>query len=210
MKKIYLVRHGITDGNLGNQYQLPSTPLAKQGIKDAKLLARRLKSLPIDVIISSHINRASETAKIIANKMNTVIVEDEIFQEIKRPSIVRGKSKNDPETKEIMRAVEANFGNPDWKHSDEENFFLLSERAKKALETILKREEDNILIVTHGAFLRMILGVMIYGDKLTPDIFQGVNHTFATSNTGVSIVEYEKQGWYVKTWNDHAHLGDLE
>lgn len=212
MKKIYLVRHGVTDGNTNNQYQLPTTPLSEKGIKQANFIAERLRNdgVTIDIIFASPMTRASETGRIIADKLEVKLVENEFFEEMKRPTYVRGKNKEDEDVKQIMQEVESNFGNEEWKHSDEENYFLLNARVNKAVNFILDTKEDNILIVSHGALLRMLLAVIIHGDKLTPEIFDGIYYSFATTNTGISLIEYSERGWYVKTWNDHDHLSEIK
>jgi len=212
MKKIYFVRHGVTEGNDSNQFQLHTIPLSEKGVRQANLIAERLidDKIMIDVVIASSMTRASQTAGIIAKKRGLKVIESKLYEEIKRPSIVRGKSKADKEVKAIMVEIKANFANPNWKHSDEENYFLLRERAENALKFILDREEENILIVTHGSFLKMMLGVIVFNDKITPEIFKRMDYMFGTSNTGISLVEYNDLGWYVKTWNDYTHLGEAD
>jgi alpha-ribazole phosphatase len=212
MKKIYFVRHGVTEGNENNKFQLHTIPLSEKGERQANLIAQRLveEKIKVDVIIASTMARASQTANIIAKKGSLKVTENELYEELRRPSVVRGKSKADKDVKAIMAEVKANFANPDWRHSDEENYFLLKERAEKALKYILDREEENILIVTHGGILKMMLSVIVFNDKITPEIFKRMDYMFGTSNTGISLVEYNDLGWYVKTWNDYTHLGEAD
>lgn len=212
MKKIYFVRHGVTEGNENNKFQLHTIPLSEKGVRQANLIAQRLldEKINVDVIIASPMVRASQTANIIAKKSGLKVIENELYEELHRPSIVRGKSKADKDVKAIMAEVKANFANPDWRHSDEENYFLLKERAEKALKYILNREEENILIVTHGGILKMMLSVIVFNDKITPEIFKRMDYMFGTSNTGISLVEFNDLGWYVKTWNDYTHLGEAD
>ena len=51
---LYVVRHGQTIWNLENRVQgITDIPLTEQGIKDAEELKELVKSLNIDVVISS-------------------------------------------------------------------------------------------------------------------------------------------------------------
>lgn len=210
--KIYFVRHGVTDGNDNNQFQLPTISLSKKGFGQANFIAQRLKdeNIPIDIIFSSPMTRASQTAHVIAEKIGHEVIENELFEEIKRPSIVRGRSKEDPEVKAIMKDVKKYFSDPNWRYSDEENYFLARDRAQKALDFILSGKKENVLVVTHGEILKMMLGVIIHGNDLTPEIYNKIKFVFAIFNTSISKFEFNDLGWYIRAWNDHAHLGEVE
>ena len=211
---IYFVRHGVTDGNESNQYQLPTIELSEKGLQQAEFMAKRFDHIPVEVIFSSPMTRAAQTAKAIGKRTNVPVQENELFEEIKRPSIVRGRSKEDLEVKKIMREVKRTFTLANERHSDEEDYFQLKERAQHILEFLSKRNEQNILVVTHGEILKMILSVVIFGDNLTPEGYDRVRRTFVPFNTGISIIQYDlsfglnDSGFYVLVWNDHAHLGE--
>ncbi|MEX0917440.1 MAG: histidine phosphatase family protein [Candidatus Paceibacterota bacterium] len=213
---IYFVRHGSTDGNESDQFQLPTIALSEKGNKQAEFMAERFKAIPIDVIFASPMMRASQTAKAIAQCVGHEVVEDPIFEEIKRPSAVRGQSKSEPEVKAIMKIVKETFTDPNNRHSDEEDYFQIKNRGQKIMELLSKRKEQNILVVTHGEILKMVLALVIFGDKLTPDIFEEVKRTFVPHNTGITLIQYDhsfglhESGWYVLGWNDHAHLGEIK
>ncbi len=212
---IYFVRHGSTEGNESDQFQLPTIELSERGMKQAEVLAKRFKSIPVDVVFSSPMTRAAQTARAIAEKTGHTVIEDPLFEEVNRPSAVRGRSKSDPEVKEIMRIVKSTFTDPENRHSDEEDYFQIRDRAKKALEFLSKREEQNILVVTHGEILKMVLARVIFGDKITPELFDEIKRTFVPDNTGITTIQYDlsfelhDSGWYVLGWNDHAHFGEF-
>lgn len=206
---IYFVRHGTTEGNEANQFQLPTADLSKKGIEEARFMARRFESIPIDVMFSSSMTRAAQTAHIISEHIKHPVIENALFEETKRPSVICGKSKDDPKAKEVMEQVKAHFTDPLWRHSDEENYFLLKERANKALEFVLASGKECVLVVTHGEILRMMLAIVIFGKELTPVIFNRIKSVFATFNTGISKIEHNELGWYILAWNDHAHLGEV-
>ncbi|MBI4149953.1 histidine phosphatase family protein, partial [Candidatus Woesearchaeota archaeon] len=66
MITVYIIRHGNTIFNALRrlQGQLDS-PLAKEGINDAKVLGKRLRSIHFDAIIASDLGRAKQTVSII-------------------------------------------------------------------------------------------------------------------------------------------------
>jgi broad specificity phosphatase PhoE len=135
------------------------------------------------------------------------MVVDPLFREILRPTIVRGQGRDAPEALEIMRFLAENWTNARVKHSDEENFFDLKQRALKALAHLVERPERTVLVVTHGTFLCMLIGCMMAGEEVSPQWFDRLHHFLVLKNTALSVCEYEKGKWRLVIWNDHAHLG---
>ena len=106
-----------------------------------------------------------------------------------------------------MEEVENNWGNNGWKHSDEENFYDLRDRAVESLKEITSLPADNIIAVTHEFMMRMIFAVIFFGESLSPEQFERVRLLWA-ENTGVSTFSYIDGKWKVLSWNDHSHLLD--
>ncbi len=213
---IYFVRHGITAGNDANQFQLPTIELSEKGIEQARFLGRRFETIPVDVVFSSPMTRAMQTARIIAEHTKHEVTPNDLFQEILRPSAVRGRSKDEPEVQAIMKEMKQMFTVSNGHHSDEENFFEARTRAAQALAFLSHRDEKEILVVTHGEILRMMLSVVTFGEEVTFEVYDAMKRTFIPFNTGVTKVQYDmsfgykKSGWYVLVWNDHAHLGEIK
>jgi broad specificity phosphatase PhoE len=66
MGHIYLLRHGETDWNREERLQGSfDVPLNEAGIKQARVLARRLEQLRVGQVFTSSLLRARETAAII-------------------------------------------------------------------------------------------------------------------------------------------------
>lgn len=75
--RVLLLRHGLTDDNLNGIAQgQRQVPLNQTGRQQARQLARRLagERLTADVLVSSDLCRAAETARIIATAINAPIV----------------------------------------------------------------------------------------------------------------------------------------
>ena len=76
--RIYVARHGQTQWNLEDKIcgrtDLPLTPL---GLTQAEKLADRVESLDVDVILSSPMLRARQTAQASANRLGLPIEVDQ-------------------------------------------------------------------------------------------------------------------------------------
>ena len=207
MKTVYFVRHGSTEGNETRAYQSLNTPLSELGRRQAACAAHRFERIPVDLMITSDMERAAETGRCIAERNGFPMVVDPLFREILRPAMVRGKGRDTPEVLEMMRFVEENWTNARVKHSDEENFFDLRTRALKALAYLAACPERTLLVITHGTFLCMMMCGMMAGEEVSPEWFDRVHHFLVLKNTALSVCEYDDGKWHLVLWNDHAHLG---
>lgn len=80
MMKIYLVRHGETDWNKQMIIQgTTDNPLNAIGREQAKGLRNFFENIELDLVISSSLNRARETAK-IATALEPDIIDDRFIE----------------------------------------------------------------------------------------------------------------------------------
>lgn len=83
MTSIILIRHGETDWNVEGRYQgQADPPLNNNGIEQAQILAERLVSYQIDLIYSSPLKRASQTAEIISEYLELPLYYEPRLMEI--------------------------------------------------------------------------------------------------------------------------------
>lgn len=204
---IFLIRHGQTLLNQSNTHQYSTTPLSDIGMTEANSIAQRLKEAEIDIIYSSPLLRAKQTAEAIAQSSNKTITFLDELREIKRPSVIEGKCHSDKIVKQIKQDIKNNYAHKDWHHSDEENFWDLRYRVE-ALRSKLQRETtDNILLVSHGVVIKMFLSLCIFDDRLTADTFLDFYENVFVSNTGISHCSFSSElGWKVVRVNDTTHL----
>lgn len=206
--RLYLVRHGESDGNAAKRFVLDHKGgLTAMGIRQAGKLAKRFKKLPVDIIISSDFKRATDTARIINKIVRKKIVITKLIREQKYPKEYKGLQDGDLEIVRIRAIRNKHLNERNWHYSDEENFFDLQSRIEKLLKFISKRKEKHVLAVGHGITNRMIIGLMLFRDYLTPKMFQELRRKLLTKNTGITVCELKDGEWSVLTWNDHAHLG---
>lgn len=148
---VCLIRHGQTNWNAEKRL-MGSTdiPLNKNGIEQVKSLGQEISQLEISHIFSSDLLRAKETAEIINNFINVDILLDSRLRELNYGDI-EGKT-----LKEISSENWNRF-NLYPEQLNAESFENMYDRVKNFFEDFAKRNISNVIIITHGGTLRMIL-----------------------------------------------------
>ena len=83
MTRLVLIRHGETDWNVEGRYQgQADPPLNARGIAQAQALAAALAPLAIDVLYSSPLKRAWQTAEIVAQRLDVPLYPEPRLMEI--------------------------------------------------------------------------------------------------------------------------------
>lgn len=203
MKKIYLTRHGESEWNILKRIQgHKDIPLTNRGIKQANLIANRLIHEDIDIIYSSDLKRAYDTAKIIGDKIGLEPNLSKEFREINF-GVWEGLS-NDIIGSEYREEIHLWRKEPEkLKIKGGETLQEVQLRSMRKLESIINTNEDkNILIVSHGVTLKtMILGI------LDMDLFYFKNLTI--DNVSLSIIEFREYNKVLKVLNDTSHLKEI-
>ena len=213
MKTVYFVRHGQSEGNVGPIRQAGTAALTEKGRGQAKIIAERISKLDAEILISSPMARAKETAEIIHQKTSLPIEYSDLFVERRRPSEQLGVAKDDPAALESERTIIKNFSIPDFRFSNEENFGDLKERARQMLDYLQGRPEEKIVVVTHGFIMRIVVAYVVFGGSLTARECERFIQKFHMENTALTVFGYGNkdkealQDWWLWIWNDHAHLG---
>lgn len=194
--KIIVTRHGETEENKAGiiQGHLPGV-LSKLGKEQAEKLAERLRNEKIDLIISSDLNRATNTAKIVAKFHPDVeLILDKRLRE-RFFGNIEGKNKKN-------LGIPKNVFISDYVYEDNvvknEKSFL--ERVEALIEETAKRPENNILLVGHNGICKAIIGNLLNrGIKNPKDII-------VLNNTSVTIFEKENGMIKLKLLNCTEHL----
>lgn len=201
--KIYFVRHGSTDNVENKIAQFDNDPLNQKGIDRSKLLAKHFASTKFDLTVSSTHTRAQQTAAFISPNFET----SPLFVETSKPSELIGKSKEDVDFKKIInKIIDMYSTDPFWHYSDEENFEDLKKRGLQALEFLKSKNLENILVVSHGNFITLLAGLMIFGQDYPVDISLKFRNFMRITATGVCIFNFEYDKWKLQCWNDTSHL----
>jgi broad specificity phosphatase PhoE len=192
-KRIYFVRHGESTNNIkrkDGQIDLSiDSELTNEGIKQAEKLALRFNNIQIDRFFSSPYIRARQTA----DKIKDVIKKDyEILEEAKERS-----SSNSSDQLDRVYSL---------KIEGSESFESIIKRCEELKRKISICDEENILIVSHGMFLRIFAAYVVFGDELTTEIAETFMKKFMTKNTGIFKFYMFDDNWRIGTWNDDYHI----
>lgn len=145
MKKLYFVRHGLTEMNVEGRWSgTTETPLTEAGRRQARQAGKAARELKIDRIVASPLSRAQETARIIADEIG--YPEDSI--ELNNLLIERHFGK-----------LEGTRWDPDCSLDDVadiETEDMIINRARQALDWLESLPQDNIMVVSHGSFGRAL------------------------------------------------------
>jgi broad specificity phosphatase PhoE len=211
MKTIYFVRHGETAGNVGGFWQTGEEPLNPRGLEQADRVAERAKNITIDRLLASTMVRAQQTAGAVSREINLPVESSDLFREIKDPSSVMS-SGPDPEKDaiiEIYRSARIEHENdPLWRFEDEETKVEFFERIKTALVYLADLPEENIMVVSHGNFIRSMIGLLVQDLQYVPGDYFKFNRQITTTNTGITILRYENDRFRLLSYNDHAHFAE--
>ena len=208
-RRFYLVRHGETLANARYIKQGPEGGLSEKGKQQAEVVGAVLSSFGIGKILSSPYERARETAGIIQKHVHARIRYTPLLAERKSPSVIVGKSRDDAEVKRIVDQIDLAYHEDDYRYSDEETFVELKKRANSCLRLLARQEALHVCVVTHHAFLKMLLSYMQYRNTLHAADYIKLSFFNTSDNGGISIVEYhpwkflnETRGWEVVSFNE--------
>ena len=185
---ICLVRHGETDWNvLGKLQGRTDIPLNESGILQAEECSEFLKSLQWDVIITSPLKRAKQTAEIINKNLNLSLIEMKDFLE------------RDYGKAEGMLLEERIAAFPKKSYPVQEDRLTLNNRVMLGIQEIHQRYAgSNILLVAHGAVINAILADLSKGKV-------GSEKT-ELKNACISNIHYHQDRWRIKDFNQISHL----
>lgn len=158
---LYFIRHGQTPSNaLGvQQGNKIDDSLSPRGVEQIKSLAKVGQYLGLDVMFSSNLHRAEETAAIIDSKLNPPVT---IFHEdrLRERDFGSLTGKNEAELNVLLpdHAEKEALQMYDYRPFGGENVEDVRQRAIAAiLEIIEKYPNKNIGIVTHAGIIHLIL-----------------------------------------------------
>ncbi len=179
------LRHGESVGNAEERFQGQADyPLTEAGRRQALALAERWRGerIEFDLVLTSPLARARETAEIVAAALNVPVEADPIWMERDNGAMsgmTREEARQHYPQRSFMTPYEAFAG-----HGEGEWELFL--RAGKAVHELLQRPVGRYLVVTHGGLLNKviyaILGIPVQAN------FQGPSFRFG--NTGFVSFNY--------------------
>ncbi len=149
MKQLYFMRHGLSEMNKQGRFSgRIDTPLAKEGIIQSRKAGQLLNGVGLNLIVSSPMKRAYDTAKIVAGEIGypeNAIILSELFMERDLGSL---------EGKEYIKGLPLN----DFDGVEHSNNLI--ERARAGLTYLNTLDAEIILVVSHSALGRALTHVL--------------------------------------------------
>ena len=153
--EFYIMRHGGTDSNKKKLIQgQTGESLNYKGILQTKKAVKKLKEYKISLIISSDLNRAKETSKIISERLGLLIKYFKLLREKDNGSFT-GKPSRSIKWKKIKGLYQER------KAPNGESLYEVLMRSRKFMNILKRRyEKERVLVVSHGTILKLMKGYL--------------------------------------------------
>ena len=203
MTRLYLLRHGSTKSNRDGRYMGRSEEgLSGDGRWEVRQLAQRLASNELTAVYSSPLQRAKETAQIIAqpHRLNVAISPDFNELDLSRWAGLTATeiAARDPKAWDIWCNDPMNLS-----ISGIESFVELQHRIRRGLDQVsASHPEGNVAVTTHDGIVRIAV-LLALGIPL--DHYRAVTVT----NAGMTILDIDSARTYLRAYNDTGHLKDV-
>jgi len=199
MTNFFLVRHGETDWNLAGRIQgATDIPLNDTGRAQAHATGLKMQGRKWDVIVSSPLSRAFETASIIASLIG-----------LPQPTAIDGLVERNYGEAEGMTGPELESVYPsDSPVPGREERSDVKVRVLAALHELAHDfPGKNVVVVAHGGVIRAVLhsttGTAFFGERIT----NGSVHSFHHSDDGLQLVQFNDP---LELLTDDITLPDFE
>lgn len=201
--KIYLIRHGQTDWNVGSVFRgRADRPLNDVGHMEAAAVAGALAAERIDAVYASPMKRAVETARptALARDLQVVAVDGLIDVDFGRwQGMAHDRvAKEDPKRFRLWNEQPHLVTFPDG-----ESLGMVRCRAMRALRSLAIRYEGRTIMVVAHRVVNKVVSAALLG--------LGNSHFWRIKQDPASINLFEIDGGFVTVHrlNDTAHLKDL-
>lgn len=205
MLEIVVVRHGQSQADLENRFEgRADFPLTELGIKQAKCLAQWIYShYKPERIITSPLQRAKSTAKIISDYCKVELVEDPLLMEWDN-GLLAGLTREEGNR---LFPLPAKGRRPYDTFANSESYIAFRARIEhfwsKFIDTYDNESQfRRICIVTHGGMINMLFRVFL-------NLPMNTEVTLRTGDTGIHLWQVDGQKRSVIFSNKQEHLLDL-
>ncbi len=182
--KLFFTRHAETSINVEKRVQMHSHgDITDKGMLQIEDLRERLMRERIDLIISSDSPRCKTTSEEINKVLDKEIIYSKLVRE-KGNGLWEGKKDNEVSWDSLEGTFETR------KAPEGENLMEVRERGRKFLQDLMKNKKYsnlNILVVSHGAFLKVLIG-----DLIGTDIEKSVLNLFI-DHCSLTLVDFDKR-----------------
>jgi phosphoserine phosphatase len=191
--EVLLIRHCHPDYSVKKKLGEDDMPLSKNGVKQRRYLTKRLLKTKIDVIYSSELKRAKQTAQVFAKKNKKEIIINSRLNEFHWAHWYKMKYFSMTEKEREKRLKKYKILDRD--------LDKMQTKARRSLAVIFKGNKGKkIAIFGHGNFIKSLLTGILNADIigfLSLEIFQ----------SSVSKIVIDKEGYMKIVYiNSTSHL----
>jgi len=202
--RVFIVRHGATVASAEDRFAGESdVPLSDTGRDQARGLARRLASEPIVAAYASHLSRAVETARIVAEPHGLPVTERPELREISHGHW-EGRTRADVEARFADEYAAWTQDPYTFAPRGGETGLAVTARALPAIRAILNEHTGgHVLVVSHKATIRLLISSILGFDP------RAYRDRLDMSPACLTIVDFRDTGHArLALYNDVSHYAD--
>ena len=200
MTTLILIRHGETVWNRERRMQGQSdSPLTDTGVRQARLLAQRMKDIAFTALYSSDSGRAHHTARSVAEATGHELIVDPRLRE-RHFGVFEGLTGPEMQAQHPDAYARFKSRDPDYAVPGGESAASFRDRALACLAEIAGRHtHELVVVVTHGLVCDVAYRAAMGIDLMAPRDFELVN-------AGLNHFRFEGGAWHIDAWGDASHL----
>ena len=209
-RRLILIRHGQTEFNLTGRMQgQMDTPLSENGLAEARSAAVELASWPIGTIISSDLERAMDTAGVLAEALGLEFGTD---RRLRETDLGEWSGKGHSEVDSLFPGQRSHWRlNPTWAPPGGETRLEVSERAAAVVTDLMSTtawDAGSVMLVAHGGTIGALTSRLLDVPVSHYPMFGGLGNT-RWSQLVARPTEPDATGpelwasarWFLEGWN---------
>jgi len=198
--RICIIRHGETDWNVVKRIQgHTDVPLNETGRAQALAMAFNAAHHRFHAIYSSDLLRASETARVLAQREDQ---EVKLLPQLRERHFGLFQGITADEGASLYPAAYAHYvaRDPDYDFETGESLRRFAERVADGIDWLVRHHSgQTIAAVSHSGVLDIVYRRATGRSLTTP-------RDFKIPNCGLNWFHFDGQGWHLEAWGDRHHL----
>ena len=143
-----------------------------------------------------------EQANVLANRLQQLPIEI-----IKASNLQRALETAEVISSTINRPIETNKAFNELEGEPKGTFISRIQQANAAIGTITQTKATQILVVSHGGFIKTMVASMLFGPEIRQDDYLKFIRFTTIRNTGITVCKlFNGNRWKLTTWNDFRHI----
>jgi probable phosphoglycerate mutase len=198
--RLCIVRHGETAWNAEHRVQGQlDIPLNAIGHAQALAASKVLGREKFDVVYSSDLSRARQTAEPTASLLTAQIIQEKDLRE-RHYGIFERLTYAEVKIRYPEDYARFDARDPEYAFRTGERLQDFSDRSIAVISRIAKQHDgQHVLVFTHGGVLDMFY-------RFATGLSISAERKFGIPNAGLNRIELTTKGWQIRSWADMAHL----